>query len=143
MGTRGRASDAELSVVAVDAAQRRPPPETLTEEEAGMWNSIMASLPADWFRPSDWPILAAYCQTAVQYEQATKELRGQALTLEADNGRMYRNPLLAVQHTAALRLAALAVKLRLCPSSRVRQDATGARSKQQQPSAKPWNYGKA
>lgn len=141
MGARGKASDAELSVVVVDPTERRPPPATLDTEEATIWKSIMDSLPADWFRPSDWPILAAYCQTAAQYEKATKELRGASLTLVADNGREYRNPLLSIQHTAALRLAALAVKLRLCPSSRMRQDATAARGKQQ-PASKPWQYGK-
>lgn len=141
MGARGKASGAALAVVEVDAAQRQPAPDTLDEAEAGIWSSIMGSLPADWFRPSDWPILAAYCQTAVQYEKATTELRGVPLTLTADNGRIYRHPLLAIQHTAALRLAALAVKLRLCPSSRMRQDATGANGKQQ-PANKPWQYGK-
>ena len=142
MGSRGRRSEADLAVVVVDSAERRPPPDTLSQAEAGIWGSIMESLPADWFRPSDWPILAAYCQTAVQYEQATTELRGEPLTLTADNGRIYRHPLLAIQHTAALRLAALAVKLRLCPSSRMRQDATGAKGKMQ-PGSKPWQYGKA
>jgi len=139
MGARGKPSKAELSVVVLDPTQRQPPPETLDVVEAGIWASIMDSLPSDWFRPSDWPLLAAYCQTAVQYEKVTTELRDAPLTLTADNGRIYRHPLLAIQHTAALRLAALAMKLRLCPNSRVRHDATAAKGKQQ-PATKPWQY---
>ena len=129
-----------MAVVRDTPALRQAPPDTLNEQEAGIWGSIMDSLPADWFRPSDWPILAAYCQTAVQYEQATEELRGKPLTLEGA-GRVYRNPLLSVQHTAALRLAALASKLRLCPNSRVRHDATGSKRMSEVPKNKPWQYG--
>lgn len=139
MGARGRKSEAELKVVQVNDADRRDPPPSLTEDEAAIWKSIMASLPADWFRPSDWPILAAYSQTAVQYEKATTEMADEPLTLKDMNGRVYKHPLLAIQHTAALRLASLAVKLRLCPSSRMRQDATGAKGKRQ-PANKPWQY---
>jgi hypothetical protein len=39
-------------------------------------------------------------------------------------------------------MAALAVKLRLCPSSRMRQDATAAKGKRQ-PAEKPWQFGKS
>ncbi|MDZ4778262.1 MAG: phage terminase small subunit P27 family [Alphaproteobacteria bacterium] len=133
-----RRSDASLSVVVVNAPQRQAPPLSLSEAEAGIWESIMASLPADWFRPSDWPILAAYCQTAVQYEEATTQMREQPLTLMGERRRIYKHPLLAIQHTTTLRLALLASKLRLCPSSRVRIDATGAASKVQ-PAKKPWD----
>jgi P27 family predicted phage terminase small subunit len=140
MGQRGKKSAAELSVVPVLGDARMAAPSTLTPDEASVWKGIVDSLPPDWFRPSDEPILAAYCQTAAQYEKATEELRAAPLTLTAENGRVYRHPLLTVQHTAALRLAALAGKLRLCPSSRYDHKKAFTAGKTL-PGKKPWQYG--
>jgi phage terminase small subunit len=114
----GKKSSAALESVKPPATNARPtPPETLTEREAEIWREIVLSLPADWFRPSDFPLLAAYCQAAAQNEQAANELKTSKLVL-TKGGVLYRNPLIAIQHAAALRMGALASKMRLCQSAR-------------------------
>ena len=114
----GRKSAASLESVKPPAANSRPePPGELSEREAEIWREIVLSLPADWFRPSDFPLLAAYCQAAAQNEQATKELKTSSLIL-TKGAVSYRNPLIAIQQAAALRMGALASKMRLCQSAR-------------------------
>ena len=138
MGDRGKRSGADLSIVPVIPTLREGPPAQLTQDEAVIWTSIVESLPPDWFRPSDVPLLAAYCQTAIQCQAAAEELRGSTLTLQTRQGRMYRNPLLDIQDAAARRLATLAGKLRLCPSSRMRAE-TAATKGRPIPGRKPWD----
>lgn len=114
----GKKSSASLEVVPPPAALSRPePPAGLSTREIELWQEIVQSLPADWFRASDMPLLAAYCQAAAQNEQATKELAESKLVLKKGS-ILYRNPLIAIQHAAALRMGALASKMRLCQSAR-------------------------
>ena len=107
MGTRGKKSATALTTISA-LPGRAPPPDGLTPEEAARWQNVVQSLPSDWFSAADLPILAAYCQTIVQHEAACKALQGELLVLEAANGRQYRNPLLAIQNTAALRMITIA-----------------------------------
>lgn len=114
----GKKSAAALnSVPAISSNSRPEPPDGLSKREIELWQEIVKSLPADWFRASDLPLLASYCQAAAQNEQAAKELAASSLVLK--NGKiLYRNPLIAIQHAAALRMGALASKMRLCQSAR-------------------------
>lgn len=41
------------------------PPEHLTEEQAEIWNSIVKSLPMDWFPSETHGLLEQYCRHAV------------------------------------------------------------------------------
>lgn len=142
MGARGRKSTAELNVVRVASTARPEPWATLTDDEAGLWKSVVDSHPADHFRASDLPLLAAYCQAQSQYEKATDELSGEPLVIKVDGGRGYRNPLLDVQDTAARRMASLAGKLRLCPSSRYGPRKAATVAEKGGSATKPWQHGR-
>ena len=133
MATRER-----KSAVTALPNRRAPPPDGLTPEEAARWQSVVRALPGDWFNASDLPILAAYCQTIVQHEAACKALQGELLVLEAANGRQYRNPLLAIQNTAALRMITIAAKLRLTPSSRYDAQKAHTRHNRGPTGKRPW-----
>lgn len=68
MGTRGRISAASLEVIeasVVSIIKRPRPPADLTQEQAREWVAVTEALPADWFTPDNFPILAQYCRHVV------------------------------------------------------------------------------
>ena len=136
-GRKSLASLASVPPLPLDARPESWP--NLVPPEAELWRNVVQSLPADWFRPADLPILAAYCQAAAQHQEAGKQLAKSSLLLTDRFGKFYRNPLLAIQHQAALRMAALAVKLRLCPSTRYGARSAASAMKSTSEGKKPWS----
>jgi hypothetical protein len=61
---RGRKSSDSLStsVVSIVPGERPPPPEDLTDEQAAIWQSTLARMPADWATPEIWPALKQLCR---------------------------------------------------------------------------------
>jgi P27 family predicted phage terminase small subunit len=113
----GKKSSADLNVPPV--SMTRPEPLAgLSEYECELWRQITISLPADWFRPSDLPLLASYCQAHAEHDQARAGIEKDGLIIKSSKGRDYKNPLISVRHQAALRMATLATKMRLCQSAR-------------------------
>ena len=134
----GRASAASLAVVPTLALASRPEPHrSLSAAESAHWRAIVQSLPADWFRPGDQPLLAAYCSACAQHEEATRQLAEQSLLLET-GGRKYKNPLLTIQHAGAMLMATLATKLRLTQSSRYGARTADTAAKNAQTGKRPW-----
>ena len=138
MNKRGPKSAAALATVTPISTFRPAPPAELTAEATVHWNLIVRNLPPDWFRAADLPVLVAYCHAIALHEKAAAELNGADLVLTADNGRMYRNPLLAIQNTAALQICTLAGKLRLTPSSRYDAKAAHTAVGRAPSGGKPW-----
>jgi len=67
MGTRGRKSKADLSVVAhVVEIERAQPLTELSPEESEEWQVIVNRMPADWFPPETYGLLAQYCRHRVR-----------------------------------------------------------------------------
>lgn len=121
----GKKSAASLTLAPINPLQRPDPPASLNANESRLWRDITASLAADWFRPADLPLLTAYCQAATEHQDAAKIIAGAGLMLTDTKGRKYRNPMIAVCHQSALRMAGLAVKMRLCPSTRYTAKTAG------------------
>lgn len=117
MGARGRKSLAGLAVVPV-SGRRMPPPEHLTPPQAEEWRQIVDSLPADYFRPGDAPLLAAFCVASAFYKKAAQMMEEEGLVLEDDRGRRQAHPAASILTTQASSMAQMSVKLRLAPSSR-------------------------
>lgn len=117
-----------MTVVAVSDERLHAPDGLLTERQSALWRSITDSLPADFFRPGDVPLLAAYCKAWDFYLQASAEIEANGVTLEDDRGRRYANPAQSLVVTQASAMAQLAVKLRLSPSSRIGAKTAGAKS---------------
>ena len=71
---RGRKSRASLALVPevagrIERLERPPPPAGLSDAEAAVWRDVTASLPAEWFRPEQLPLLAQYCRHVVAANQ--------------------------------------------------------------------------
>lgn len=140
MGARGKKSaNAALTVVEV-SGQRILPPDHLTDQQAGIWQEITNSLPADYFRPGDVPLLAAYCKAYSFYLEAAKEIEAEGPTLVDDRGRKYTHPAGQMVVTQASALAQLAVKLRLCPSARYTEKSAATKTRAGGVGGKPWEF---
>ena len=87
-----------------------------------MWRSIVDSLPADYFRPADAPLLKNYCRFAVQADRLGEEL---------DDPKAVR-----LLRGVSASMALLATKLRLCPSARMRN--TSAKLRDTRTTSRPW-----
>jgi len=105
-----------LSVV--DAAGARiDPPAYLDEAALKKWQEIMASLPANFFRAGDGPLLGAYCTAMSFYEQAAIQIQLEGIVID-DGKRRMAHPAKDILTSQASAMAQMAVKLRLCPSAR-------------------------
>lgn len=134
---RGRKTAADLTVVQL-TGQRLTPPDHLNDAEVAEWRAIVDSLPADYFRPGDVPLLAAYCTASAFYKQAKEELRTDGLTIMDDKGRTYANPAHQILTSQASAMAQMAVKLRLCPSARYTEKSAGTKAKGAATGGRPW-----
>jgi P27 family predicted phage terminase small subunit len=135
---RGRKSAEDvLSVVRV-SGNRLAAPEHLTEAQAGEWRSIVDSLPADYFRPGDVPLLAAYCVAASFYKKAAADVEARGMTLMDDRGREYVNPNHQFLTSQAASMAQMAVKLRLCPSARYTEKTAATKAGSGAKTGRPW-----
>jgi len=68
MGDRGRKSSAELAVVRtgdIVTDERIAPLPELTQEQRGVWVTVVNSLPASWFTPETSYLLSSYCRHVV------------------------------------------------------------------------------
>ena len=129
-----------MTVVAVSDRRLTCPDGLLTQRQHELWRSVVDSLPADFFRPGDVPLLAAYCKAWDFYLQASAEIEAHGVTLTDDRDRRYANPAQSLVVTQASAMAQLAVKLRLSPSSRISPRAAGGKSAQGVAS-RPWAAG--
>lgn len=128
MGTRGRTSAAELSVISgggIETIRRPEPPIDLTEDEGEVWRTVVNRLPADWFPAETLPMLGQYCRHAIaakrvasMIEQLDKEI-GDAITKGTPAGeavlgsakmldRLYK-----MQERESRCLSSLATKMRI------------------------------
>lgn len=133
---RGRKSIGDLSVVRVSDA-RIAPPDHLDEAEAAEWRAIVDSLPADYFRPGDVPLLGAFCTASALYKQARAAIKRDGITVE-DGRRTYPHPAKDILTTQASSMAQMAVKLRLCPSARYTEKSAATKADQAAGARRPW-----
>lgn len=138
MGARGTKSAASLNVVAA-TGQRLPVPDDLSEFGKAEWGRIIDSLPADWLRPADAHLLRAYCVAAEVHRRATDVLAREGLTVMTATGTEKAHPASQIMALNASTMANIAVKLRLCPSSRYTAEKAGTRARQSAAVAgRPW-----
>lgn len=138
---RGRKSTAEVLTVVQMTGQRMPVPSHLKAGPAAEWRAIVDSLPADYFRPGDVPLLAAYCQAATFYKAAAADLEARGMSLTDDRGRESVNPVHQILTSQASAMAQMAVKLRLCPSARYTEKSASTKTARTGGAARPWETG--
>ena len=136
---RGKKSTAELATVTVFADQRLQAPEHLTAEQKFEWKCIVDSLPADYFRPGDVPLLAAYCTAAAFYKKAAADLESRGITMMDDRGREFVNPAHQILTSQASAMSMLSHKLRLSPSSRHTSKTAGTKQGDAPAPKRPWD----
>lgn len=136
---RGTKSSAELASVAVLSGQRLEAPGHLTADQKAEWVAIVDSLPADYFRPGDIPLLAAYCTAATFYKKAARDLEERGITMMDDRGREFVNPAHQILTSQASAMAQMAVKLRLCPSARYSEKVAGTKASEVTKGKRPWD----
>ena len=86
MAKRGRKSAAQLAVVslplrpsAIERVERPVPPNHLGDVERAVWESVVDSLPADWFDGAMLAVLEQYCAHVVEARRLAGRDRGAAL----------------------------------------------------------------
>lgn len=117
--SRGRKSIESKKVLNLISSKRTPPaPIILASEAIALWNSITGSLPSDFFRAGDLPLLEAYVVSATRKRQLDNQLLKEGIIFEGEP-----HPALRISRDEASLMASLAVKLRLCQSSRTRAES--------------------
>lgn len=135
---RGRKSVSDLEVVRTISDARLEAPAHLTEAQAAEWNEIVNSLPADYFRPGDVPLLAAFCTASAIYKEAQRHMEEHGMVITDEHGRMRANPASQILTAQASSMAQMAVKLRLCPSARNSAGKAGRDSAGSGQAKRPW-----
>jgi hypothetical protein len=125
---RGRRSNAALQLVGpgmgqVSVVQRPKPPAGMPESQCVYWRVVVDSMPADWFRPEQLPLLVQYCRHNVAADRI-------ALMIEEGERRMLSSEpadfdldivsldrLLKMQERESRAIATLATKMRLSQQS--------------------------
>jgi hypothetical protein len=109
-------------------------PHGLNDEETEVWAAVVNNMSAEWFNPSNVPLLIQYCHHTVQARRIA-ELLEQALSDKNLSVRDYEK-LLKMQARESMTLCSLATKMRVAQQSTLHDTA---RQKDVHGSArKPW-----
>src|SRR5262245_18308692 len=121
MGSRGRKSGAELTLVARAeeglVARRPDPPDHLSDEAAAEWRDVVNSLSADHFSRASHPLLEAYCRHALPARRIDQMLQG--LNEEEGATRADYDRLLVMHERESRALASIGVRLGIACASRL------------------------
>ena len=130
MGTRGRKSTAEMSVVVpIDTRRKKlEPPADLKAEEAQIFRQLVSACAPDHFVKSDIPLLVAYC-TSIHLS------RWAADAIESDNS------FFTTWERATRMIATLATRLRLAPQARIDARAAGRSTRTAPDDERIWEKG--
>lgn len=138
MGQRGRKSGASLSVIAGSIDGRPRAPDDLTEYQQGVWDRIVGSESADFFRSAaSQQLLKEYCRHVESAHRVSSmiglyEKPGAAVDLDE------YEKLLRMRDRETKALADKATKLRLTNQSRYTPAAAGTAAKKAATERKPW-----
>jgi hypothetical protein len=142
MGQRGRTSGAALSVVAGSIDGRPKAPEDLTDFQGKVWDKVVASEPADFFRSAvSQQLLKEYCRH-VQSAHALGSLISVMEEMPVEDwGAKHMEAwegALKMRDRETKALADKATKLRLTNQSRYTPQAAGTAAKKAATELKPW-----
>lgn len=139
MEQRGRKSAAELAIPKASEIDKMPdPPSNLTDAQSDIWRLVVASRGGDLIAVESYPVLVEYCRNVV----AANEIAALIDKIDVQNisnvvQLKHYDKLLIMQDRASARVAYLATKLRLTPSSRI-QPITAGRNARKGAKVKPW-----
>ncbi|OZI17938.1 hypothetical protein CAL19_12720 [Bordetella genomosp. 7] len=143
MGTRGRKSTAEMTVVAqvapVASSDRLPAPVHLTDAERAVWLEVVNDQPASAFTPTHGPLLEQYCRHIVQSRILAEEIMNfDRAWLADDDGLKRYDRLLAMQEREGRAASSLATRLRITRQAVDHPITAGRANARQARARKPW-----
>lgn len=140
MGVRGPKSRAGLPDTRAQPKRKAlVPPADLTETQAAIWRSVLASRPADWFDAGSAPLLAAYARAVdaqATLGRAIDALDPKSLTT-AEGSAIYRRLTVLAEKQAGLAIK-LATAMRLSQQSRRSADAASTAARRGRSAAALW-----
>lgn len=121
-----------MSPQSVQVVERLRPTHDLTDEEVEVWVGVVGAEPADWFSPTNAPLLGQYCRHVVQARRVAELL--EKATGDKDLSVEDYDRLLKMQDRESRAIASLATKMRLA-----QQSTTNHRgNKRPRPLRRPW-----
>lgn len=129
-----RLSVAGLSIVPASApGALAPAPKELSPAEARLWEETVASKPADWFGPDNYPLLKEYCRAAVMCDTLARQARAAVRKKDAATIKL----VLDMRDKEAKRAASLGTKLRLTQQSKYTPQAAATADRRVK-GGRPW-----
>lgn len=127
MGRRGPKSMADLMIADSPAGiiNRPDAPYDLTDEEADEWRAVVASMPADHFARSHYPILAQYCRHVIASRRIA-QLDERCCKNKKEFSIIEYKELRKMMATESLAIMRLARSMRLTHQAIYKANATGA-----------------
>ena len=114
MGTRGRKSSAELTVISgngVETLRRPEPPAELSDEQADEWTAVVSRMPGDWFPRETHGLLTQYCRHVVAARRIAHLVA--AIEAEPDFDMGAYDKALKMQEREGRAISSLATRMRL------------------------------
>lgn len=139
MGSRGRKSAAELSVIGAAgvAITRRPePPAELGDEMAEVWRAQVNSRPAAYFDAAAQRLLVQFCRHTVAARRVAQLIRQAEMEDEFFPDDWMK--LLRAQQRESAMIATLATKLRTAPQSTYDKNAAARAGRNNYEGSPPW-----
>lgn len=135
MGSRGRTSTAELTVISsagIETIRRPDAPDDLTLEQAEEWQAVVNRLPADWFPRETHGMLAQYCRHIIAARRVAAIIRQleDAETFDIDA----YDQALKMQEREGRAISSLATRMRISQQATVR----ASQAKKPTQVRKPW-----
>lgn len=131
----GRKSSAQLSVIKNNIDQRPEPPDELTPEQAELWNTVVATKPADWFSADTHKLLVSFCKHATTAKMLDEQIDNfKSEWLSEPEGVTRFEKLTNMREKQSRSLTALARSMRITQQTHYRPDKAIPKPVQN----KPW-----
>jgi hypothetical protein len=141
MKQRGRKSTAQLTVIAGTIDGRPKAPTSLSSDEAEVWNGIVSSEPADFFRTAAVrDLLAAYCEHRCRAVWIKEEIET-ALKPGSEDTLADVDRLMKMAERETRTCVTLATKMRLTNQSRYQPSVASAAARNASGPRKLWQRG--
>ena len=135
-----RKSAAELSIATPAEIGKLPePPAELTEYQAAIWHSVVATKPVDWFQADSFPLLVSFCKhvsAAAVIDQAIDSFQPKWLDTPEGVVRLEKLSNIRSKHTG--RIESLATKMRLTQQSRYDTIKAAGQNRKAAKGKQPW-----
>jgi hypothetical protein len=142
MGSRGRKSVAELSIVPAETAFRPRPPADLPAPLAEEWKAIVARMPNGWFGRESFGLLTAYLRHWWNAKLIAEQIDSfKPEWFKSDEGLDRFDQLSKVLEREQRAMSSLAGKMRLSQSSRTKPGSATTAVARSPGVRVPWELG--